>query len=84
MVAEAKGKMIDIVSDLTSVGFLITKHITRKQLVLYLLAEIIGALLASFFVSIVIGNDANLGANTPNYSYPLSLIFGIEFLASAF
>ena len=66
-----------------SVGFLITKHITRKLLVLYLLAEIIGALLASFFVSIVIGNDANLGANTPNYSYPLSLIFGIEFLASA-
>ncbi len=66
-----------------SVGFLITKHITRKLLVLYLLAEIIGALLASFFVSIVIGNDANLGANMPNYSYPLSLIFGIEFLASA-
>jgi aquaporin Z len=66
-----------------SVGFLITKHITRKLLVLYLLAEIIGALLASFFVSIVIGNDANLGANTPNYSYPLPLIFAIEFLASA-
>ena len=66
-----------------SVGFLITRHITRKLLVLYLLAEIIGALLASFFVSIVIGNDANLGANTPNYSYPLPLIFGIEFLASA-
>ena len=44
-----------------SVGFLITKHITRKILVWYLLAEIIGALLASFFVSIVIGNDANLG-----------------------
>jgi aquaporin Z len=66
-----------------SVGFLITKHITKKLFVWYLLAEIIGALLASFFVSIVIGNDANLGANVPNYSYPLSLIFGIEFLASA-
>ena len=66
-----------------SVGFLITRHITRKLLVLYLLAEIIGALLASLFVSIVIGNDANLGTNMPNYSYPLSLIFGIEVLASS-
>ena len=66
-----------------SVGFLITKHITKKLLGLYLLAEIIGAFLASLFVSIVIGNDANLGANAPNYSYPLPLIFGIEVLASA-
>ena len=66
-----------------SVGFLITKHITRKLLVLYLLAELIGAFLASLFVSIVIGNEANLGANAPNYSYPLPLIFGIEVLASA-
>lgn len=67
-----------------SVGFLITKHITRKLLVLYLLAEIVGALLASLFVSIVIGKEANLGANAPNYSYPLPLIFGIEVVASAF
>lgn len=66
-----------------SVAFLITKHITRKLLVLYLSAEIIGALLASLFVSIVIGKEANLGANAPNYSYPLPLIFGIEVLASA-
>jgi aquaporin Z len=66
-----------------SFGFLITKHITRKLLVLYLLAEIVGALLASLFVSIVIGKEANLGTNAPNYSYPLPLIFGIEVLASA-
>ena len=66
-----------------SVGFLITKHITKKLLVVYLSAEIIGALLASLFVSIVIGKEANLGANAPNYSYPLPLIFGIEVLASA-
>ncbi len=66
-----------------SVGFLITKHITKKLLGLYLLAEIIGAFLASLFVSIVIGKEANLGANVPNYSYPLPLIFGIEVLASA-
>ena len=66
-----------------SVGFLITKHITRKLLALYFLAEIIGALLASLLVSIMIGKEANLGANAPNYSYPLPLIFGIEVLASA-
>ncbi len=66
-----------------SVGFLITKHITRKLIVLYLLAEIVGAFLASLFVSIVIGKEANLGANAPNYSYPLPIIFGIEVLASA-
>jgi glycerol uptake facilitator-like aquaporin len=66
-----------------SVGFLITKHITRELIALYLLAEIVGALLASLFVSIVIGKEANLGANAPNYSYPLPLIFGIEVLASA-
>ena len=66
-----------------SIGFLITKHITRELIALYLLAEIVGALLASLFVSIVIGKEANLGANAPNYSYPLPLIFGIEVLASA-
>lgn len=66
-----------------SVGFLITRHITKKLFVLYLIAELVGAFLASLFVSIVIGKEANLGANTPNYSYPLLLIFGIEVLASA-
>lgn len=66
-----------------SVGFLITKHITGKLFALYLLAEILGVFLGSLFVSIVIGREANLGANAPNYSYPLPLIFGIEVLASA-
>ena len=66
-----------------SVGFLITKHITKRLLGLYFLAEIGGAFLASLFVSIVIGNEANLGANAPDYSYQLPLIFGIEVLASA-
>ena len=47
-------------------------------------AEIIGALLGSLFVKYIIGTQANLGANTPNYaSYPLPFIFGIEVLASA-
>ncbi len=66
-----------------TVGFLITKYITKKQLVQYFGAEMIGALLGSIFVKFVIGTDANLGANAPDYSFPLPLIFGIEVLASA-
>jgi aquaporin Z len=66
-----------------TVGFLITKHITKLQLLYYLTAEIIGALLASLFVKYVIGTEAYLGANAPNYAYPLPLIFGIKILASA-
>jgi aquaporin Z len=65
-----------------TVGFLITKHITKIQLLYYLTAEIIGALLAGLFVKYVIGSEAHLGANVPNYAYPLPLIFGVEILAS--
>jgi aquaporin Z len=44
-----------------TLGFLIAKHITKRQLLLlYILAEITGALLASFFVKHVIGNEALL------------------------
>jgi aquaporin Z len=66
-----------------TLGFLITRHITKIQLVYYFSAEIIGALLASLFVKYVIGSNANLGANAPNYSFPIPAIFGIEVLASA-
>jgi aquaporin Z len=66
-----------------TVGFLITKHITRLQLLYYFAAEILGALLASLFVMAVIGREADLGANSPNYVFPLPIIFGIEVLASA-
>jgi len=66
-----------------TLGFLITKHITEIQLVYYLCAEIIGALLGSQFVKYAIGFIANLGANAPNYSFPLPIVFGIEVLATA-
>jgi aquaporin Z len=66
-----------------TVGFLITIHITKIQLLYYLTAEIIGALLAGIFVKYVIGSEAYLGANVPNYAYPLPLIISIEILASA-
>lgn len=66
-----------------TVGYLITKHITKIQLAYYFAAEIIGALIASLFVKYVIGNNANLGANAPNYAFPIPIIFGTEVLTSA-
>ena len=66
-----------------TLGFLITRHITKARLVYYFTAEILGALLGSVFVMLVIGSEADLGANSPNYAFPLPMIFGIEILASA-
>ena len=67
-----------------TIGYLITGHLRKNLLAWYFGAEIIGALLASVFVKYVIGTEANLGANAPNYDFSLSIIFGIEVLASAF
>jgi aquaporin Z len=66
-----------------TVGFLITKHITRIQLFYYFSAEIIGAFLGSLFVKFAIGSEANLGANIPNYAFPIPVIIGVEVAASA-
>jgi aquaporin Z len=66
-----------------TVGYFITKHIKSRQLSIYFAAEITGALLASLFVKYMIGNYANLGANVPNYNFPISVIFLVEVLASA-
>jgi aquaporin Z len=65
-----------------SLGFLISGHITKVQLLQYFAAEITGALLASLFIMSLIGTEASLGANSPDYSYPLPLVFGIEVLAT--
>ena len=66
-----------------TLGFLITRHITKLQLLQYFGSEITGALLASIFVKFLIGTEASLGANAPDYSYPLPLVFGIEVFAMA-
>jgi aquaporin Z len=66
-----------------SLAFLISGHITKLQLLQYFAAEVIGALLASLFVMSIMGTEASLGANAPDYSYPLPLVFGIEVLATA-
>lgn len=66
-----------------TIGFLITKHLQKKLLALYLAAEITGALLASLFVKYLIGTQANLGANAPDYQYSIPLIFCVEILTTA-
>ena len=66
-----------------TIGYYITGHISKIQILYYFAAEIIGALLGSLFVMKVIGEKANLGANAPNYDFSLSLIFPVEVLASA-
>lgn len=66
-----------------TVGFFITRHMPKSLFPVYLSAEIIGALLGSIFVKYVIGTEANLGANAPDYHFSISLIVGVEILASA-
>lgn len=69
-----------------TLGFLITKHMERKKglLFIYLVAEIIGAILASFFIYSILGNVNHLGTNAPNYTqFPIHVIVGIEILASS-
>lgn len=66
-----------------TVGFLITKHTPKKLFLLYLVAEIIGAILGSIFVKYVIGTQAHLGANAPDYQFPIPVIFGVEILTTA-
>jgi aquaporin Z len=66
-----------------TISYLITGHVRRNQIMYYFAAEIIGAILASIFVKYFIGSEAYLGANSFNHSYPISVVFGIEVLASA-
>ncbi len=66
-----------------TIGYYITGHITKIQVVYYFTAEIIGALLGSLFILSFIGEKADLGANIPNYDFSIFLIFPVEVLASA-
>ena len=66
-----------------TIGYYITGHITKLQVLYYLAAELIGAFLGSLFVLKIIGDDANIGANAPNYDYSIFLIFPVEVIASA-
>jgi hypothetical protein len=45
-----------------TLGFVVTRHIKKRQLLIYVTAEIMGALLASLFVKYAIGNEAFFGS----------------------
>jgi len=66
-----------------TLGYYITGHISKVQILYYFVAEIIGAVLGSLFVLTFIGDKANLGANAPNYDFSIFLIFPVEVFASA-
>jgi len=65
-----------------TIGFFISGHTKAKTLPVYFGAQAIGAFLGTFFVKYVIGDFANLGLNFPNYSYPVSLFYGVEIIAT--
>lgn len=66
-----------------TIGYYITGHISKIQIIYYFVAEIIGAVLGSLFVLTFIGDKANLGANAPNHDFSIFLIFSVEVFASA-
>jgi aquaporin Z len=67
-----------------TVAYFIAKYISAKQILMYVTAQAIGAFLGSLFVKYVFGDFASLGVNSPNYEYPIGLLFGIEVLATVF
>jgi aquaporin Z len=67
-----------------TIGLFLAGYTKAKALPVYFSAQAIGAFLGTFFVKYVIGDFANLGLNYPNYSYSLSIIYGIEILATVF
>lgn len=65
-----------------TIGFYITGYIKKKQLPFYFVAQVIGAFLGTFFVKFVFGDYADLGTNSPNYSYPFAFFYLIEIVAT--
>lgn len=66
-----------------TLGFFITRHMPKNLFPVYISAEITGAIIGSIFVKYAIGAQANVGANAPDYHYPIPLIIGVEVLATA-
>ena len=65
-----------------TIGFLITGHTKSRHLPVYFSAQAIGAFLGTLFVKHVFGDYANLGTNSPNYSYSFPFFFSIEIIAT--
>ncbi|MBM3895169.1 MAG: aquaporin [Thaumarchaeota archaeon] len=67
-----------------TIGYFLAGYLKRKQIIIYFVAQIIGAFLGSIFVKYVIGDYANLGLNFPNYAYNATFFYGVEITATIF
>ena len=65
-----------------TIGLYITGYTKKKQLPFYFVAQAIGAFLGTFFVKYIFGDYADLGTNSPNYSYPFGFFYSIEIIAT--
>ena len=65
-----------------TIGYFVAGYIKRKQVMIYFVAEIIGAFLGSIFVKYTIGDYAKLGTNFPNYEYDIAFFYGVEIVAT--
>ena len=66
-----------------TLSFPITGHIKEYQLLHYFIEDIIEAFFASPIIKYFIRYEGNLGANVPNHTFLLPLLFGIKVLPSA-
>nr|AUN37592.1 aquaporin Z [uncultured bacterium] len=62
-------------------AFALTRHLPWRDVLFYISAQIIGAVLAALTLQLLIGNTAQLGATLPSGSVPQS--FGLEILLTA-
>lgn len=53
-----------------SIGMFVSKRIDKKELVQYIVAQALGALVAAFFLALMYGFDANIAANTVSNVVP--------------
>ena len=67
-----------------TIGYLISGYINARSLPIYFGAQTIGAIFGTVFVKYVIGDFANQGLNSPNYSYQIPFFYTIEIFATIF
>jgi aquaporin NIP len=64
-----------------TIAFAVTRHFPRKDVLFYVVGQIIGAVLGALTLRVLIGDSANLGSTMPSGS--TGQTFGIEVLLTA-
>lgn len=57
-----------------SIGFYVSRDINLEKMILYCIAQVTGAICASFVILILFGNQANLGATLPSQGWEQAFI----------